>query len=271
MVEVNQTEGELTRPARYQPVDGDPPFECLGLRTFRWQVGPGILFRHKRIQFDLVIAPTQGRGTHIVDFTPVNLDRNHWLHIRPGQTHRFVRSNFEADLILFQPISAAPREPGPRTLQFTDDQLDNLAPLLNFIKIDRGGRGDRRVMSVTRALLIEQLKLDARPANHQPLCEEFQRLVEMRVTELRSVSDYAALLSCSTRDLAHACRRSRAGEPQKIIDQALLLEAKRLLSQQNATVANVASFLDFGEASFVRFFKRTNGQRLTDWVDEHLQ
>ena len=259
----------LTPFARYQPSLSDPLFESSTARWFRSQVGPSRLFTYERSQFDVVIAPTQGRGTHEVDFETAHLDRHHWLYIRAGQAHRWGPSTYEADLILLQPAGSSVHwQPGPRTIVFTDAQLADVAPLLEFINVQRE-HADPVVMSTTRDLIFEWLRLGERDVKLEPLCIDFRNLLEVRVTDVRTVDHYAKLLGCTTRELVDSCRKARCAHPKKMIEQALLLEAKRLLTQPNGSVGAVASFLGFDEARFARFFRRAEGQRLDSWIAQH--
>ncbi len=251
-------------------VAADPLFECSTARWFRARVGPAALRNYERIAYDLVIAPTQGRGTHDVDFETARLDRHHWLYVRAGQAHRWGPSIYEADLILLQPAAGTIHwQPGPRVITFTDDQLADVASLLEFAKIERS-RPDPQVMAATRELLFGWLRLGAPSERLEPLCINFRNLLEVRVVDVRTVDRYASMLGCSPKELTAACRRAGCAHPKKMIDAALHLEAKRLLCQANASPPAVASFLDFDDRQFARFFKRHERQGLESWMVEHL-
>lgn len=257
--------------ARYQPSVSDPLFECSTVRWFRAQVGPAHLYSYERSPFDLVIAPTQGQGVHEVDFEEVNVDRHHWLYVRAGQAHRWGPPTYEADLILLQPAPGIVHWlHGPRSIVFTDTQLADVAPLLEFAKIERSNQ-DPVVMRVTRDLMFGWLRLGDRNGKTEPLCADFRNLLEVHVADVRSVGHYATMLGCAPRELIDSCRKAGCGHPKKMIDDALLLEAKRLLIQPNGSPAAVASFLDFDESRFSRFFKRHEGQKLSSWIEQHTR
>lgn len=270
MVDANLSGQQLATFVRYQPTAGDPPFECSTIRRFRALAGPTRLQNYERVRFDVVIAPTQGRGTHDVDFETFHLDRHHWLYIRAGQAHRWGRPLYEADLILLQPAARTLQwqpEPGPIT--FTDAALADVEPLLTFAKVARANP-DPVVMDQTRQLLFHWLRL-GRSIPGDPLVVAFLDLLDVRAVDVRDVAAYAALIGCPMRELVRACRAAGTDHPQKLIDSAVVLEAKRLLAQPNGSVPVVASFLGFDESQFRKFFKRTAGQKVDKWTDQHLR
>lgn len=270
MVRTTPTGQLAPRFERHSPVSGDPLYEFSTFRSFRAQVGVDGIARRERIAFDLLIAPTRGRGSHEVDFQTTHLDRNHWLYVRAGQVHRWGPVTYEADLVVLQPVTGAAHwQPGPHRITFTDPQLAELRPLLDFAKVDRTNP-DPVVMEVTRDLLFEWLQRGATQHKQNPLHAGFQNLLELHVVDMRSVDDYAVILGVTRRELADACRSAGGRHPQKMIDDALLLEAKRLFAQSNATVPAVASFLGFDTHSFDKFFRRAEGQRLDRWLSANL-
>lgn len=255
---------------RHQPVAGDAPFEVSTFRRFRARVGASAIQRRERIAFDLVIAPTRGRGSHEVDYRTVHLDRNHWVYVRAGQVHRWGPVTYEADLIVFEPLpGTAHWRPGPHPITLTDPQLDEMKPVLEFAKIERT-HPDQRVMEVTRDLLVEWMLRGTSESVEDSLYSRFQNLLEVQVVDQREIDHYAKALGVSTSDLVAACRAAGDRHPQKMIEAALLLEAKRLFAQPNASVPAVASFLGFETADFARFFRRLEGQRLDRWLSQNV-
>lgn len=248
-------------------------FECATLRELQERVSPEQLQRPERIQFDLIIAPTVGSGEHEVDFIRAPINRNHWVHIRAGQAHRWLLGGYDADLILLEPLpDNSLWHPGPRVIFFDNEQLRDVGHLMTFLRTQNRRNIDPVVMQVTRDLMVEWFRLDGDLIDSDnQLYDQFRNLIERRITEVRSVEGYAQLLGASSRSLKRACRQAGADQPKVLIEQGLVLEAKRLFVQSNATITNVASFLGFDDvASFASFFRRVDGQTPTQWQAQHL-
>ncbi|MEK1907304.1 MAG: helix-turn-helix domain-containing protein [Pseudomonas sp.] len=91
--------------------------------------------------------------------------------------------------------------------------------------------------------------------------QRFTRLLEARFREHRPIEHYAAELGISAAHLNALCRRLAGQSALQLINQRLLLEAKRCLVYTAMTVNQVSDSLGFSEpAYFSRFFKRGSGQ-----------
>ncbi|MBB2493539.1 helix-turn-helix domain-containing protein [Aquipseudomonas ullengensis] len=91
--------------------------------------------------------------------------------------------------------------------------------------------------------------------------QRFTRLLEARFREHRPIEFYAAELGISAAHLNALCRRLAGQSALQLINQRLLLEAKRCLVYTAMTVNQVSDSLGFSEpAYFSRFFKRCSGQ-----------
>ena len=83
----------------------------------------------------------------------------------------------------------------------------------------------------------------------------------MRFRELHHVEDYAALLNCSSRTLNRITHRAVGKGPRQVIDERRILEARRLLQQDDWDARSVAAHLGFSNAAnFGRFFRNHTGQ-----------
>ena len=269
VVEIGQSPAVAPRPVDYQPAGPGLPFECFTLEDLRRRVGAAELSGLQRLHFDMVIACTQGRGSHEVDFETVDLDRHHWLHVRAGQVHRWHLGDYQATLILLsRPATARHWRPGPHVLVLDDDQLHDAEPLLQLAQHRRRTDIGPAAVLAIRDLLVAWLGLDrAEPAVGDPLYADFRALLERQATAVRTVEFYAGRLGCSPRTLGRACRRAGAPSPKRLIDEAVLLEAKRRLALPGATATATAEALHFSEVTnFTKFFKRLASIAPSEWV-----
>lgn len=89
----------------------------------------------------------------------------------------------------------------------------------------------------------------------------FKVLLQENFRKEHHVKFYADLLHISTRVLTQCVKSSTFKTPKQLIDQHLLLEAKRLLYWSNVSVKEVAWQLGFETDSyFNRFFKKHTGR-----------
>lgn len=90
--------------------------------------------------------------------------------------------------------------------------------------------------------------------------EAFTRLLENHYREHLPIEHYAGALTISTAHLNALCRRLAGQSALQMINQRLLLEAKRCLVYSAMTVNQVSDSLGFSDpAYFSRFFKRMTG------------
>jgi AraC family transcriptional activator of pobA len=95
---------------------------------------------------------------------------------------------------------------------------------------------------------------------HAALFRAFRKLVEQHYRQQWSVADYADALGI-TRDRLHDICRRAAGRPAvDVIQDRLVIEAKRALIYSSLSVAEIAFDLGFRDpAYFSRFFSRRTG------------
>ena len=90
--------------------------------------------------------------------------------------------------------------------------------------------------------------------------QRFTRLLESHFREHRPIEQYASELGISAAHLNALCRRLAGQSALQLINQRLLLEAKRSLVYTAMTINQVSDSLGFSEpAYFSRFFKRGCG------------
>lgn len=89
----------------------------------------------------------------------------------------------------------------------------------------------------------------------------FRAAVEARLGDSRNVRDYVARLGYSERTVNRACRTATGLSAKQVLDERIVLEAKRLLAHSERSVAAVAAALGFSEATnFNKFFARGVGR-----------
>jgi AraC-like DNA-binding protein len=88
----------------------------------------------------------------------------------------------------------------------------------------------------------------------------FRDEIEEHFRSRHRVSQYAARLGYSTRTLNRLARQNAGVSAKQLIDERVVLEAKRQLSHADASVAEIAEQLGFDDASnFSTWFRRNAG------------
>ena len=100
----------------------------------------------------------------------------------------------------------------------------------------------------------------ATPALTHRILDQFGQLVEAHYADNWTVRDYASAINTSVASLNRRCRDYHGLTPKAIVDQRILIEAKRRLMYTRETVSALAYRLGFKDAAyFSRFFSRFEG------------
>jgi len=272
----------------------NPKFPKLGIEWLRLsellgRVSPGHFALPQRPGFHLLMLFTAGSGDHFLDFRRVSCKAGTLVHARPGQVQQFLLGQkLEADVLLFTSEFIFP------TLSATDgasfgaliddivpedvidlraDALASVGGLMSAIKREYNkADGSKLSATILQHLLYAMLltiagyyvKCDApfTSDSHNRTFQKFRRAVDLKFTQTRSVEDYAKAIGCSAKSLRRACITARGSSPKALIEQRLILEAKRMLAYTALTVEAIATKIGFSEpTNFVKFFRRHGGMR----------
>ncbi|MFH9419749.1 AraC family transcriptional regulator [Streptomyces sp. NPDC017529] len=255
-------------------------------------IGPlsraGFPHRHS---FHEIVYVTGGAGTHVLDLARLPLRPPHLCFITPGQVHYWDRVSglrgwvilFTDDFLLAHPGDRdALAELGERPwIHPGPGDAARLTGLVGEMLREYGERAPSFV-SVLQAqlhiLIARALRLSAPDGTPGPrgtggaggsgeaggrpalVAREFTRLLAQHGPGGRTVRSYADELGVSVGHLADLVKRSTGRTPGALIRHAQTVEAKRLLSGTQLTVAQVARRTGFADpAYFCRFFRRETG------------
>lgn len=238
------------------------------------------LHRH---DYYFILCVEKGSGTHEIDFiSHAVADRSVFL-LRPGQVHRLalqagaVGFLLEFDHAFYQPsgtigearwkkaISKNYCEPSP------DIFLQLIANLTQaYLEYDSKADGYAEAISACLDLFFlswlrgctTPLTAEPTPAGYaQERYDELLQMLETNIATEKSASRYAKMLHLSLYQL-NAITKSVAGKTVSgLINDQILLEAKRHLLGTTAQVKDIASDLGFEDVSyFVRFFRKHTGR-----------
>ncbi|WP_254647513.1 helix-turn-helix transcriptional regulator [Streptomyces sp. GbtcB6] len=248
---------------------------------------PGDEFRRvHRLDFHHLTLVHSGEATGMVDFVDVPLRPGTLLYIRPGQVQRLpmtsgdAPADLDATVVLFTP-DFPPRFSA--TARVTDDAFGPAYRLLGPDDHERFHRAladlaaeytdlpeqdpeitKELLRQLLAALLLRIARLPASDGCAQAVTEEPYRLfrheLERSFAVLRQAHEYAARLGYSLKTLNRACQRATGHTAKQLVDDRVVLEAKRLLAHTDLPVAAVSDRLGFTEpTNFSKFFIRTTG------------
>jgi AraC family transcriptional activator of pobA len=165
---------------------------------------------------------------------------------------------------LFAQPSAVPIPPGLRAQAVVEDCLEQLGREIAWTAPGHGAAVEALLMR----LLVEVLRLSHHihpdpvtgKGAQARLVARFRERVEEGYRTHAGIETYAAALSVTPKQLRSACLRVARASPLRIVQDRLVLEAKRMMLYSNMTVAEAGYELGFSDpAYFSRVFTRAVG------------
>jgi AraC family transcriptional activator of pobA len=241
---------------------------------------------HKH-DFYLTVFFTQGTGVHEIDFNSYEIKRGSIFMLNPGQTHNWVFSeetegyiffhtksfydlNFSNKSVdqfpFFYSLQNSPclyLEPIPLKLieQLFKDILAEYksARLLKREKIC--SLVDILYIEVSRAYIESNQSFTTNPPNqYLARIKQLEQLIDEHYLRQKSASTYAEMMHISIKHLNRITQSVLGKTTSDLINERIVLEAKRMLAQSKANVSEVADTLGYEDYSyFSRFFKKNCG------------
>lgn len=85
----------------------------------------------------------------------------------------------------------------------------------------------------------------------------FKDLLETNYRKLKQVSNYAKRINVTEKRLNQATSKILDKSPKQVIDERVMLEAKRLLAHTNESVKEIGFDLGFDEpTNFIKYFRK---------------
>ena len=273
------------RPVRFTPPTPETgDIEVLSLERMRARSGREEFLDTQRLEFDLLLRVDRGEAVHTVDFTRHPLVPGDVLWVRAGQVQQWGRiEDIDGPVVLFNAhavddrtqrlvTSAGVRTPNHWPAATLDGSPVEAAWSLLLACGGRepvGGRAELTAAALAHAVgALLSLLAAARPgdvtAAATPTHEAyvwFRDEIDRRFAAWHKVTQYADRLGYSTRTLNRVSRANTGRSAKQLVDERIVLEAKRLLSHADAPVAEIATQLGFDDASnFSSYFLRRVGQ-----------
>jgi len=238
-----------------------------------------------RHNFYHMVFFTKGAGFHSIDFNEFSVEPYQIYFMIPGQVHswnfegegdvdgyvvNFTTEFFQSFLLRIDYLESFSffngiAEDGVINLtESTKEPVQDLfEDLITESSVDNSLQKDiMKVILLRLFLLLKQQNLK-KEIFHQPsytLLRNFQKLIEKHYTELRLPKDYADLLFVTPNHLNALCKTVTGMQAGELIRNRILLEAKRLLVNQDMSITEISNELNFNDNSyFTKFFKKQVG------------
>ncbi len=271
-------------------------FEILSIESL-YKKHKNILTVPHRAEFYHVLFIRKGKGKHLIDFRPVNLSSNTLLFIKKGKVHFFDTSgNIEGDLILFTENFFCRNEDDLTFLRSTilfNDLLDNTSlrngssmtffnDAIEEMKIELKNQTKEYHHEILQNLLHNFLIAAHREKRAQGFRELpkgadldytllFNELIDKYFLTTKSVREYADKIHINEKRLNKATSNILGKSPKELINERVVLEAKRLLVHTNQPIKEIAFHLGFGETTnFIKYFKTQTDSTPTEFREAHL-
>jgi len=113
------------------------------------------------------------------------------------------------------------------------------------------------LLAKSSSIKMKSLATTAAPAAVDEQMEQFRQLLDQHYLALRKTNDYAQLLAMSPDNLSKRCKRYFKKTPTQLIQERLILQAKKLLHLTRKSIKEIAYELKFeDEFYFSRVFKK---------------
>lgn len=273
--------------------EGSFYFDLVRLQD-RDDIPRGFLHRHNYYH---LLWMTRAHGTHMLDFAHFDVRDHSVFFLSPGQVHAWTSSikphgyvlNFSIDFFarMFPRAEDVARFPffhpsrGNSALYLSQPQHDDMLPLLREMEHEARDRrpGYPDVLQACLLILLTRLRRlcpDNEPASgvgpQQVLARRFTMLVETHYLRFETIGQYAEALCVSERQLNDAVKRTLARTASQVVQERVILEAKRWLSNTETGIADIAFRLNIEDpAYFARFFKKQTGLTPGDFRRKHCR
>lgn len=239
-----------------------------------------------------------GEGYHTVEFNKYKLEKNQIYLIQPGQMHYFEFkyedvAKLKGHSILFSsdflesygiPLSfrngllpylingkilvTHPNKSISQKLAYLVNEMIEEFHSDHLLKMEQ-------ISALIKSFLILNFRIETE--NHitdhthdaiksNDAVERFLKLLDKNYTQLHKVADYASLLSLTPNYLNEIVKASTGKSPKDLIQDRIILQAKRFIAYTDNTLKEIAFKLGFAEPThFSKFFKSHTGYSFKEY------
>ncbi len=237
----------------------------------------------------------KGNPTHLVDFNPVKIKPDTLLFLNKETVQLFdKKGDFYCKAILFTDSFFCKTEADTKYLRnnilFNDllsvSQIrlekasSTFKDFFHLMEKELTAEKDNYQPDILRNHLYNFLLLSEREKRKQSFIEIkkgvgldyvilFKDLVESNFRKQKQVNSYAKQLCVTEKRLNQATSKVLGKSPKEMIDDRVMLEAKRLLAHTNESVKEIGFDLGFDEpTNFIKYFRKHNGSTPVEFREQ---
>ncbi len=237
------------------------------------------LHRHN---FYFALFLKKGSGEHTIDFISYPVADYTLFFMRPGQVHQLIlKKGSQGYLLAFNRDFYLSKEDTANVIlrkasrknhyAFSPTAFQKLLPVLTSIHEEYTEKQDRYIHAVIAHLEILFIKIirfslpsksisNKESQYRQERLEEFLELLQHNISSQRQVAEYANMMHLSTYQLNKIIKATIGKTCSTVINEYILLEAKRSLLGTSNQINQIAYHLGYEDTSyFIRFFKKHTG------------
>ena len=236
--------------------------------------------------------------SHLVDFEPVKISPKSLLFLGKEMVHQFDKSlKYKGRLLVFTDSFFCATETETKFLR-SAALFNSMSGGLNFkpgiaayktlvhiydlIEVELSLPPDKVKQDILKnlthcvMLLLEREKNKQGPVINKKGAEMnytflFKELLESDFRRSKKVYEYATRLNISEKKLGHSTAKILGKSPKELIDERVLLEAKRLLIHGSISVKEIGFQLGFEEpTNFIKYFHKHAGNTPAEFRQKHL-
>jgi AraC family transcriptional regulator, transcriptional activator of pobA len=279
MTKMNDIPTRDSDTTRNEPVFSES-FRILDVRELLG--GKDMVQELHRHDFFFILALKKGLGNHEIDFTSYEVCDNSLFFIRPGQVHQLeLKAGSTGFLVQFntdfldhgdKATGQLLRRAGNKSLcQLDDKRIKKPIAILTFIfhEYSEKQEGYQEVIKANLGIffieLVRQCQNRKNPLikgtlSPQERIEELSELLERHISTHKQASQYANMLHLSSYKLNSFTKNMFGKKCSELINDYIILEAKRFLLSTSDQVNQIANHLGYEDVSyFIRFFKKHTG------------
>lgn len=243
--------------------------------------------------FYQIIWFTEGNGKHFVDFNAYEASPNKMFFISKNQIHYFdACKNYEGVIVHFNESFLMDSESdidiflkynifndfeSEPVFTIPSAAVENLMLLVANLKNEIANPNDFAhkdfLKHLLKLFLISIQRLGRKNSGNSALTNQnqltllkFKQLLELNFRNIHTVKAYANMLNISTKTLTNHTTEVAFKAPLSLINDRIVLEAKRLLSHSHLNISEIGFQLGYEDPSyFVKFFKRQTGKSPSDF------
>ncbi|MBX2878202.1 MAG: AraC family transcriptional regulator [Saprospiraceae bacterium] len=231
------------------------------------------LHRH---DFYYLLVVEKGRGAHEIDFKAYPVQDHTVFVMRPGQVHQHsLTRGSTAHIIAFSQWQEKVTQQLLRKAYtanyyaFSTSEFERVQALTVYIwqEMQQKSMGYKTVLKgMLEALFVELIRKQGQSSGPQSFSyeqqrlEEFVALLQLHIQTFKQVAQYATMMNLSVYQLNTITKSTLGKTPSTLINDHILLEAKRYLLATPNRVNQIAQYLGYEDVSyFIRFFKKQTG------------